>query len=166
MLNAGFAAISVLNETDAGFFDHMMNADVRGPILQMATLAEMLNPGASVVLTSSTSAYEGAPMASVYAVTKGAMISMARCWAPALGERDIRVNVLAPSPIDTDFRNLMSDDFRNQFEADVIGRLPLRRDESADEAAAVALFLSLKGLEVASCSCYEADKAIYALTMA
>jgi len=51
-------------------------------------------------------------MASVYAATKGAMISMARCWATALAERDIRVNVLVPGPIDTDFRDFMPDEFR------------------------------------------------------
>jgi NAD(P)-dependent dehydrogenase (short-subunit alcohol dehydrogenase family) len=35
----------------------------------------------------------------------------------------------------------MSKDFRAQFEADVIGRVPLGRLGSANEAAAVALFL-------------------------
>ena len=49
-----------------------MNANLRGPVLQIARLAGLLNDGASVVLTSSTSAYEGAAMASVYAATKGA----------------------------------------------------------------------------------------------
>jgi NAD(P)-dependent dehydrogenase (short-subunit alcohol dehydrogenase family) len=87
-LNAGFAAVSAVEEVDADFFDRMMNANVRGPILQLARLADTLNQGASVVLTSSTSAYEGAAMASVYAATKGALISVARCWATALANRN------------------------------------------------------------------------------
>jgi NAD(P)-dependent dehydrogenase (short-subunit alcohol dehydrogenase family) len=73
--------------------------------------------------------------------TKGAMIFMARCRAAELGARDIRVNVLVPGPIDTNFRNFMADDVRKQFEGDVVGRLPLRCLGSSDEAAAVALFL-------------------------
>jgi NAD(P)-dependent dehydrogenase (short-subunit alcohol dehydrogenase family) len=140
-LNAGFAAVSAVDEIDADFFDRMMNANVRGPVLQMARLADALNDGASVVLTSSTSAYEHAPMASVYAATKGALISIARCWAAALGGGGIRVNVLVPGPIDTNFRDFMSADFRKQFEDDVVGRVPLGRVGSPAEAAAVALFL-------------------------
>ncbi len=140
-LNAGYAAVAAIDEIDADFFDSMMQVNVRGPSLQMAQLAGVLNRGASIVLTSSTSAYEHAPMASVYAATKGAMVSMARCWAAALAERSIRVNVLVPGPIDTSFRDFMTPDFREQFEEDVVARVPLGRIGSADEAAAVALFL-------------------------
>lgn len=93
----------------------------------MAALADKLNPGASVVLTSSTAAYEGAAMASVYAATKGALISVSRCWASALAERQIRVNVLVPGAISTNFRHFMSQGFREEFESDVVGRVALRR---------------------------------------
>lgn len=140
-LNAGFAAVAGIDEVGAEFFGRMMNANVRGPILQMAKLVNSLNQGASVVLTSSTSAYERTPSASVYAAAKGAMISMARGWAAALGERAIRVNVLVPGPIDTNFRDFMSSSFRAQFEENVVSRIPLGRIGSPEEAAAVALFL-------------------------
>jgi NAD(P)-dependent dehydrogenase (short-subunit alcohol dehydrogenase family) len=140
-LNAGIAAVAAIDEVDAAFFDRMMNANVRGPILQIAKLAEYLKPGASVVLTSSTSAYERAPVASVYAATKGAIVSAARCWASALSGRQIRVNVLVPGAIDTHFRDFMSTDFRKQFEDDVVSRVPLSRIGAPEEAAAVALFL-------------------------
>src|SRR5690606_38541240 len=97
--------------------------------------------GASVLLTSSTATYEGSPMASVYAATKGALVAIGRNWASALAPRGIRVNVLVPGPIATNFRSFMSDDVRAAFEADVLSRLPLGRVGTADEAAAVALFL-------------------------
>lgn len=140
-LNAGYAQVGSIEDTDAQFFDHMMNVNARGPLLQLAKLTDLLSPNASIVLTSSTSAYESTPMASVYAATKGAMISMARCCAAALGERGIRVNVLVPGPIDTNFRNFMPDDIRRQFEEGLVNQLPLRRVGTAAEAAAVALFL-------------------------
>jgi NAD(P)-dependent dehydrogenase (short-subunit alcohol dehydrogenase family) len=140
-LNAGFAAVAGIDEISAEFFDRMINANVRGPILQMARLVDSLSDGASVVLTSSTAAYERAPAASVYAAAKGAMISMGRCWAEALGGRAIRVNVLVPGPIDTNFRDFMSSSFRAQFEENVVSRIPLGRIGSPEEAAAVALFL-------------------------
>lgn len=140
-LNAGYAAVAPLEEVDADHFDAMMAANVRGPVLLMAQLAPLLNEGASVVLTGSTSAYEGAEMASVYAATKGALLSLSRCWASALGKRGIRVNILIPGPINTAFREFMSQDIRRAFEAEVTGRLALPRMGTAEEAAAVALFL-------------------------
>jgi len=140
-LNAGFAEVADVESIDADFFDRMMAANVRGPVLQMAALADRLADGASVVVTSSTSTYEGSSMASVYAATKAALIALARCWASALGERDIRVNALVPGPIDTEFRSFMTPAFRKQFEADVTSRLALSRVGTAEEAASVALFL-------------------------
>lgn len=140
-LNAGYADVSPVEDVDAGFFDRMMNANVRGPVLQLAALSGVLNEGASVVVTSSTSTYEGAAMASVYAATKGALISLSRCWASALAPCGVRVNALVPGPIDTAFRDFMPGDVRKSFETDVTGRTALGRVGSAEEAAAVALFL-------------------------
>lgn len=140
-LNAGYASVCGVDQVDAGFFDRMMNVNVRGPVLQLAGLAEHLNDRASVVVTSSTATYEGSAMASVYAATKGALVALARSWASALGERQIRVNVLLPGAIRTGFRDFMADGVRDDFEADVVGRVPLGRVGTADEAAGVALFL-------------------------
>ncbi|MGJ7906411.1 SDR family oxidoreductase [Actinopolyspora sp. H202] len=140
-LNAGYADVRGIDQVDADFFDRMMRTNVRGPALQLARLAEHLNDGASVVVTSSTATYEGASAASVYAATKGALVAMARGWATALAERGIRVNVLVPGAIDTAFREFMGDQTRDAFEHDVVSRVPLNRIGTAEEAAAVALFL-------------------------
>ncbi|NHD18852.1 MULTISPECIES: SDR family oxidoreductase [unclassified Actinopolyspora] len=140
-LNAGYARVSGVDEVDAEFFDRMMATNVRGPVLQLARLAEHLNDGASVVVSSSTGTYEGGGVASVYAATKGALVAAARGWATALAARGVRVNVLVPGAIDTDFRGFMGEDFRESFERDVLGRVPLGRIGTAEEAAAVALFL-------------------------
>lgn len=140
-LNAGQATVGAVGAIDAAAFDAIMAANVRGPVLQMAGLVDQLNEGASVVVTASTSAYEGAAMASLYAATKGALISLARCWASALGDRKIRVNALVPGPISTNFRNFMDEGFRKSFEDGVVSRLALPRVGTADEAAAVGLFL-------------------------
>ncbi|MFC5068451.1 SDR family oxidoreductase [Flaviflagellibacter deserti] len=140
-LNAGYAAVGTVEEVTADFFDRMMSANVRGPVLQLARLSHLINEGGSVVVTSSTSTYEGAGMASVYSATKGALVALARCWASALAPRGIRVNVLVPGPIETNFRDFMADDLRASFEASVVSNVALGRIGSAEEAAAVALFL-------------------------
>lgn len=49
--------------------------------------------------------------------------------------------MLQAGPIDTDFRHFMAAKARQAFEADVTSRTALKRMGSAEEAAAVALFL-------------------------
>jgi NAD(P)-dependent dehydrogenase (short-subunit alcohol dehydrogenase family) len=140
-LNAGFAEVGSPESITADAFTRMMNTNVRGPMLQLAALSDSLNLGASVLVTSSSSVYEGAAMTSLYAATKGAVIAMVKSWASALGERRIRANTLVPGPIETNFRHFMQEESRQQFEAFVVSQVPLGRAGTAKEAAAVALFL-------------------------
>lgn len=140
-LNAAFAALGTPEELDALKFDNMMATNVRGPMLQLARLSPSLAPGASVVVTSSSSTYEGAAVTGLYAATKGAVVAMARSWATALAPRGIRVNVLVPGPIETNFRSFLPDEARKGFEDFVLNQVPLKRAGTPEEAAAVALFL-------------------------
>lgn len=54
-------------------------------------------------------------MTSVYAATKGAVISLSHCLASEFASCNIRVNTLIPGAIDTNFRNFMSDDLKNDI---------------------------------------------------
>ncbi|MEN4479067.1 SDR family oxidoreductase [Mycolicibacterium cosmeticum] len=156
-LNAGYADIATIADTDAELFDAMMATNVRGPLLQLAAVSDNLAEGASVVVTSSTSTYEGAPRTAVYAATKAALIAAARSWAAELAPRGIRVNTLVPGAISTDFRSFMDDTTRSTFEAGVVSRVPLGRVGSADEAAAVALFLLSDDASYVTASQYPVD---------
>jgi NAD(P)-dependent dehydrogenase (short-subunit alcohol dehydrogenase family) len=140
-LNAAFATLGSPEELDATEFDRMMATNVRGPMLQLAALSPYLVSGASVVVTSSSSTYEGAAATSLYAATKGAVVAMARSWASALAPRGIRVNTLVPGPIETNFRSFLPEDARQGFENFVVDQVPLGRVGTPEEASAVALFL-------------------------
>ncbi len=107
-----------MDDVDAEFFDRMMRTNVRGPVLQLARLAGQLRDGASVVVTSSTSTYEGSPMATVYAATEGALVAAVRGGAAELADRGTRVNTLVPGAIDTAFRGFMPGELRADFESD------------------------------------------------
>ncbi|MFT4465896.1 MAG: SDR family oxidoreductase [Sodalis sp. (in: enterobacteria)] len=140
-LNAGYAEVGPPESVTADIFNHMMNANVRGPMLQLAALSGSLNRGASVLVTSSSSVYEGAAMTSLHAATKGAVVAMVKSWANALAGRGIRANTLVPGPIETNFRHFMPEESRQRFENFVVSQVPLGRAGTAQEAAAVALFL-------------------------
>ena len=142
-LNAGYGKFAPIADTDADFTDRMMAVNVRGPILQMAELSGALNEGASVVITASVSPYLGQAQGAVYAATKGAVTALARAWARELAERKVRVNSIAPGPIDSNFVHAtgMSDEAIERFRDQVEGMVALGRFGENEEAAAVACFL-------------------------
>lgn len=156
-LNAGYAELGPLEQVDAQAFDRMLATNVRGPALQLAALSPLLKPGASVLVSASSSAYEAAAMASLYAASKGALVSMARCWASALSARRIRVNVLLPGPIATGFRDFLGPQAQQDFDRHITRQVPLGRLGSADEAAAVALFLLSDAASFVTGSQYPVD---------
>lgn len=131
-LNGGYAEVGSPESVTADSFNRMMNVNVRGPMLQLAALSESLNSGASILVTSSSSVYEGAAMTSLYAATKGAIIAMVKSWASALAERGIRANTLVPGPIETNFRHFMPEESRQQFEDFVVSQVPLGRAGTAE----------------------------------
>lgn len=142
-LNAGYGKFLPTEANDAAFFDHMNNVNVRGPVLQMAALKGLLKDRASVLLTASVATHTGPAMGAVYAATKAADAALARAWAADLAPRGVRVNSLAPGPIETNFVEGMNltPEQEKAFAESILARVPLGRFGTADEAAAVACFL-------------------------
>ena len=58
-----------------------------------------LQPGASIITTSSIQAFNPSPELIDYAMTKAAQVAFTKALAAQLGERGIRVNAVAPGPI-------------------------------------------------------------------
>ncbi|WP_453984968.1 SDR family NAD(P)-dependent oxidoreductase [Brevibacterium casei] len=140
-LNAGIAEIASVEVTGQAVFDRLMAVNVRGPFRLLGAVLPSLREGASIVVTASTSVYEGAAETSAYAASKGALVAAVRSWATELAPRMIRVNTLVPGAIDTDFRRFLDPARRDAFEGAVSAATALRRPGTPDEAAAVALFL-------------------------
>jgi NAD(P)-dependent dehydrogenase (short-subunit alcohol dehydrogenase family) len=66
--------------------------------LTKAALGHM-SAGASIINSSSVTAYVGHPKLIDYAATKGAIVAFTRSLAQNLADKDIRVNAVAPGPI-------------------------------------------------------------------
>lgn len=142
-LNAGYGKFFDVEETDAERFDAMMNVNVRGPALQMAALKPLMKDGGAVLVTSSIAPFVATLGSAIYGATKASCASLARSWARDLAPRGIRVNAVAPGPIETGF----TDDLGRtaEQEAAMAERnrkvILLGRAGTAEEAAAVACFL-------------------------
>lgn len=140
-LNAGQATFALLGQITAQEFDRQFAILVKAPLLQVQALASALRDGASVVFTTSTLNRMGAPGTAIYAAAKGAARSLVRVLARELAPR--RITVTDPGPIDTGFakRTGMNAETQAGFRDKIAAKVPLGRMGSADEAAAVAVFL-------------------------
>ncbi|MBT9386286.1 SDR family oxidoreductase [Pseudooceanicola sp. CBS1P-1] len=140
-LNAARAEVAPPEALTPEGFDRLIALNLRGPMLQFARLQGQLRPGASVVVTASSSAYEGAADTALYGASKAGLIAAVRSWARAMAPRGIRVNALVPGPVATAFRDALDPALRAGFEAAVMAAVPLGRPGLPEEAAEVALFL-------------------------
>ncbi|MCF6445214.1 SDR family oxidoreductase [Nereida sp. MMG025] len=156
-LNAGFGQNMATEEVDAEGFDAMMNVNVRGPALQMAHLKPLISDGGAVVLTASVAPYLGGAKGAIYAATKASCAAMARSWAKDLAGRGIRVNSVAPGPIETNFFDDLGTEDGGDLKEQIAQAVPLGRMGRAQEVAAVATFLLSEDASYVSGSEYMVD---------
>jgi len=101
--NAGVGAHANFTDTTPEQFDSMVNIHVKAPYFLTQKLLPVLNDGSSIVNISSGLARFSFPGYSAYGTMKGAVETLTKYQAKELGDRKIRVNVVAPGAIETDF---------------------------------------------------------------
>lgn len=138
VINAGMAEYATIDEISAGHFDQIFGLNVRSPVFALQAALPLLKPGASVVLMGSIADVIGTQGYGVYSASKAALRSFARTWTRELSARGIRINVVAPGPIDTDMMQAASEEVRNG----ITSTIPLSRMGKPEEVANVALFLA------------------------
>ncbi len=76
--------------------------NVVGPILAVQAALPALKASRGAILNiSSAAGHRPTPGASVYASTKAAIESLTQSWAVELAPHGVRVNAVAPGPVDT-----------------------------------------------------------------
>ena len=95
--------------------------------------------GSSVVLLSSLAAHASVGTLSAYAATKGAIDTLIKHFAAALGERGIRVNAVAPGVVPTDMSSFAKTDAGREF---TLGIQALKRMAQPDDIGAAIVFLA------------------------
>ncbi|KQT44265.1 NAD(P)-dependent oxidoreductase [Devosia sp. Leaf420] len=98
-----------------------------------------LKNGASIVNTTSVTAYRGSPELLDYSSTKGAIVAFTRSLSGSLAEKNIRVNAVAPGPIWTP---LIPATFTAEKVAEFGASQPLKRPGQPNEVATCHLFLA------------------------
>jgi NAD(P)-dependent dehydrogenase (short-subunit alcohol dehydrogenase family) len=137
----GFAALGTITPED---FDQTFGINVRGTLFTVQKALPLLNEGATIVLTGSTSATDGTPAFSVYAATKAAIRSFGRTWAAELAPRGIRVNTVIPGPTNTPGLAGLAPDAEqvSALLGSIASGVPLGRLGEPEEIANAVLFLA------------------------
>ncbi len=101
--NAGVGIYAPFAETTEDDFDRLMNIQVKGVFFLTQKLLPLINDGGRIVNISSGLARFTLPGYAAYASMKGAIEVLTRYLAKELRPRQIAVNVVAASAIETDF---------------------------------------------------------------
>jgi len=113
--NAGIANDASIENMTVADFDALFAVNVRAPFFLVQQLLPILGQGSSIVLLSSLAAHASVGTLSAYAATKGAVDTLVKHFASALGERGIRVNAVAPGVVDTDMSSFARTDAGRDF---------------------------------------------------
>lgn len=101
--NAGIGIHQAYADTSEAQLDQLFNLHVKGPYLLTQQLIPLLGQGSRVLNLSTGLTRFAIPGYSAYAMMKGAVETMSLYQAKELAPLGIRVNVLAPGAIETDF---------------------------------------------------------------
>lgn len=142
--NAGIALVAPFEDVDETFFDTHFNTNVKGLYFTVQNSLPLLRNGGSVILNASVLGYKGMANMSVYNASKASVRSFARTWAEELKDRQIRVNVVSPGPIETPIYSKlgMPQEQVEAMGAAMISQIPLGRFGQSNEVANAALFLA------------------------
>lgn len=141
--NAGVAFFAPISDVTEEHFDSITNINQRGLFFTVRKALPLLQEGSSVIINTSVVNETGLPNASVYAATKAAARSFARVLASELAPKGIRVNAVAPGPVETPIfgKTGMPSEAMDEFAGGIISQVPLSRFGKASEIAAAVAFL-------------------------
>lgn len=140
--NAAFIDHKSIELATKELFDMHMAVNVRAPylLIQQALAYLRCSPCASVVNIASSSGSLAIPGQSMYGTSKCAIGYLTKSLAAELAP-DIRVNCIAPGPVDTPIHKAWAGDHVEEAYARMTNELPLKRMGTAQELAAWIVWL-------------------------
>jgi NAD(P)-dependent dehydrogenase (short-subunit alcohol dehydrogenase family) len=135
---AGIGADIAFLDTPPETFDRIIAVNLRGSFLIGQACARVMRPGGAIVNIASVSGLRGNVGRAAYGASKGGVITLSQVMAVELAARGIRVNVIAPGPVDTPLVARLHDAAIRAVWHDAV---PMRRYGTPGEIAATAAFL-------------------------
>jgi len=124
-------------------YDRIMNVNLRGMFFGGQKAAQQMiaqGNGGVIINMSSVNAYLALDSQFVYTVSKGGIQQLTKVQAVALAPHDIKVNAIAPGPIETDLMRRVGSD--KQLMDTILSRTPIGRIGTPQECGRLAVFLA------------------------
>ena len=143
-LNAGHGDFAPVGSIDENHFDKQFDVLVKGTLFSAQQALSLMGEGSSLVFNASVVATMSMPGASVYSAAKAAVRRAAQIMAKEQAQAGIRVNMVSPGPIQTDFFNKtsMNEEQISGFAEGVAGQVPMGRFGQPEEIASAVVFLA------------------------
>jgi NAD(P)-dependent dehydrogenase (short-subunit alcohol dehydrogenase family) len=138
--SAGIAVDIPALDTPVDLFRRIMEVNVTGTFIVARATARVMKArgGGSIVNLASVSGVRGSKGRSAYGTSKGAVITLTQTLATDLARYSIRVNAVAPGPVDTPMIKTMH---TQKDRALWVRHVPMRRYAEPAEIAHVIEFL-------------------------
>ena len=135
--NAGIpSSFRRLMGDDLRDWDRVMAVDLKGVVLGTQAAARVMEPGGSIISTTSIAGINPGVGLTTYRLAKAGVVHFTKCAAIELAERGLRVNVIAPGNIATDINAAFDT-------ASIVARMqPLQRLGSTEDVANAAVYLA------------------------
>lgn len=128
-------------DTDIAGFDDQIATNLRGVFLSMKyELPHLVRAKGAMINMASIGGRHAFPNILAYGASKAAVIHMTRAAAQEYG-RDVRINAIAPGPIESPMLERVRRDWKVTTEQ-LVAPYPMRRVGTAEEVAALVLFLA------------------------
>ena len=154
--NAGIAVFKPLLETTHEEWERVLAVNLTGPFLLAQACAPVMlrTSGGCIVNIGSISGLRASTLRVAYGTSKAALAHLTRQQAAELGALGIRVNLVAPGPVDTAMAKLVhTPDIR----ADYHDAIPLNRYGLEEEIAAAVWFLCSDAASYVNGQCLAVD---------
>lgn len=143
-LNAGIAPPTPTTDITSTHYQEIFDINVKAPILTVKEALPHMNDGGTILFTNSIVHQRGFDGLAVYSASKGALRAYARVLTSEVKHRGIRVNSLAPGPIETPIYGKMGlpQEVVEEMGKGFAASNPLGRFGTSNEVANAALFLA------------------------
>lgn len=162
--NAGIEGVlKPVDQLSVGEFEQVLRVNVIGVWLgiKLAAAAMKGSGGGSIVALSSVAGTIGFPGMAAYTASKHAVFGLVKTAAIELAPASIRVNAVAPGPIDNRMMQSLADQLgggdAQAFRGFVESRVPMGRYGTNEEIAQLVAFLSSDAASYCSGGLYLAD---------
>ena len=140
--NAGIGEFAPVEAVSEELYRRLFDTNVLGVMLAVQEALRHFGPnGGSIINISSVASVSPTPGSGIYAATKAAVNTLTTVLAMELGARKIRVNAIAPGPVDTDGTRGVGL-IGSELERQLIAQTPLGRLGQPEDIGRIAVFLA------------------------